>query len=314
MKVLVTGAAGFIGSHMCERLAKEGHEVVGLDAFTPYYDTRIKNANAADLKAAGVPILKLDLSSDDLTESLMGVDFVFHFAAQPGIDANTPFDDYLRNNVVATNRLLDASEKVKIKGFVNIATSSVYGKFANSEETAETRPTSNYGVTKLTAEQLVMARQRDKGFPALSLRIFSVYGERERPDKLVSKLVASIMNGKAFPLFQNAPQMVRSYTYVSDIIDGCMAALGNFDASVGEIFNIGTDVTHTTAECIELVQQIVGTKSQFKMMPPRAGDQQETSAQIGKARKLLGYEPKVGLREGLEKQIAWLQKHRDIFV
>lgn len=314
MKVLVTGAAGFIGSHMCERLVREGHDVIGLDAFTPYYDVRIKEANASDLTAVNVPVLRLDLSSDDLAPALSGIERVFHFAGQPGIDAGTSFDEYLRNNIIATNRLLDASEKAGVRGFVNIATSSVYGKFASSEETAEAKPTSYYGVTKLAAEQLVLARQRDKGFPALSLRIFSVYGERERPDKLVTKLASAIMSETTFPLFENAPHMVRSYSYVGDIVDGCMAAFNNLDASVGEIFNIGTDVTHTTAECIELVEEILGSKAKIETMPPRPGDQQETSAQIGKARRMLSYTPKTTLREGLQKQIAWLQKHTDILL
>ena len=314
MKVLVTGAAGFIGSHMSERLANIGHEVVGLDAFTGYYDPRIKDANASDLKAAGVKLLKLDLASDDLGPVLDGIDVVFHFAAQPGISTGTPFNDYLHNNIIATQKLLDASEKANVKGFVNIATSSVYGKFASGDENTEPRPTSNYGVTKLAAEQLVMARQRDKGFPATSLRIFSVYGERERPDKLVMKLATAILKDESFPLFENAPHMVRSYTYVSDIVDGCIAVLEKLDACKGEIINIGTDKTHTTAECIELVQDILGKKATFDMKPPRPGDQQETSAQIAKAKRLLSYKPKVDLRDGLEKEIAWFKKHQDILL
>lgn len=306
MRALVTGAAGFIGSHMCERLVREGHEVVGVDCFTDYYSRAIKDINAADVRAAGVVIHERDLAVDDLSELVQGVEAVVHFAAQPGISATVPFDHYERNNIIATKRLIDATQATgTLKGFVNIATSSIYGKHATDNEEAAPKPTSNYGVTKLAAEQLVLARQRDQGFPGLSIRPFSVCGERERPEKLYHKLAAAILNDEEFPLFEGSRNHIRSFTYVGDIVDGCMLALNKLDVAVGEIFNIGTDKTNTVDEGLEIIQDIIGKKAKFKMLPRRPGDQQETAADIEKARRILGYEPKTSFREALEREVAW---------
>ncbi|MEM7030921.1 MAG: NAD-dependent epimerase/dehydratase family protein [Chloroflexota bacterium] len=309
MKILVTGVAGFIGSHLSERLASLGHEVVGIDCFTDYYDRALKNLNAEDVTAKNIPIHEVNLASDDLTEVLDGVEFVYHLAGQPGISASTPFDHYVANNIIATQQLLDACQQVSaLKCFVNIATSSVYGKDATSPETVPPEPTSVYGVTKLAAEQLVLARQREVDFPACSLRIFSVYGPRERPEKLYPKLIGSIINDKPFPLFEGSESHSRSYTFVGDIIDGFVAALHNYDKIIGEIINLGTDEERTTAEGIEIVENLLGKKANKQLVPKRPGDQLRTCANIEKAGRLLGYEPSTTLQDGLAAEVSWFKE------
>ena len=306
MKILVTGAAGFIGSHLAERLVALGHEVIGLDAFTDYYSIEQTEMNAADVEQAGARMLRLDLASDDLSEAVEGVHAIYHSAAQPGISDNVSFEDYLRNNVLATRALVEAARvQSTLKLFVNIATSSVYGRHATDCEETAPKPTSHYGVTKLAAEQLVLACQREKGFPACSLRLFSVYGERERPDKLYTLLIRAIMENREFPLYEGSEHHTRSFTYVGDIVDGFVAALKHADRIQGEILNIGSDIEISTGEGIRLVEELMERPARLRRMPPRAGDQLKTHANIEKARRLLGYQPKVTPREGLRAQINW---------
>ncbi|MCX7047349.1 MAG: NAD-dependent epimerase/dehydratase family protein, partial [Candidatus Sumerlaeota bacterium] len=215
MKILVTGAAGFIGSHLAERLCDLGHEAVGLDCFTPYYARPLKEANAADVRARGAQLLEVDLAEDDLDAACDGAEVIYHFAAQPGISDKTPYESYARNNMTATWRLLEAARKAGgVRCFVNISTSSVYGFHATDSEETAPKPTSFYGVTKLAAEQLALAYHRDKGLPACSLRLFSVYGERERPEKLYPKLIRSILENAPFPLYEGSEKHSRSFTYV----------------------------------------------------------------------------------------------------
>lgn len=306
MRVLVTGAAGFIGSHLCERLCALGHEVIGLDCFTPYYARALKDLNAQDVRDAGASLLALDLAQDDLTAAIDGVQVVFHLAAQPGISEHVSFWEYERNNVQATHRLLEAARRgADLILFVNVGTSSVYGEDATHDETTVTEPTSYYGVTKLAAEQLALALYRDHGFPACSLRLFSVYGPRERPEKLYPKLIRAILEDREFPLFEGSGEHLRSFTYVGDIIDGFCAVLSRPDVAQGEIFNLGTDAVATTQTAIALVEEIVGKKARIVMRPRRSGDQLRTHADIGKARRLLGYAPHTQLREGLSHAVAW---------
>lgn len=310
MKILVTGAAGFIGSHLSERLALLGHQVRGVDCFTDYYSRALKALNAGQVRARGAELLTLDLAQDDLQPAIDGVEFVYHVAAQPGISTTTTFETYLRNNVVATHRLLLAAQQSPaFRGFLNISTSSVYGSDATGNEAAETRPTSYYGVTKLAAEQLVLALARDRGLPVCSLRLFSVYGPRERPEKLYPRLIAAILQGLEFPLFQGSEAHVRSFTYVDDVVDGLVAALDRFDLCAGEILNIGSDRSITTGEGIRIVEQIIGTPARIVTRPRRPGDQWRTHANIDKARRLLDYEPATIPLEGLAREVAWYRDH-----
>ena len=306
MKILVTGAAGFIGSHLAERLVTFGHTVRGVDCYTPYYARALKELNATALRAVGVPVLPLDLAIDDLREAVQDVDAIYHPAAQPGISASTSFDDYLRNNVIATQRLLEAVRARTTPPFiVNIATSSIYGADATGPETAEPQPTSHYGVTKLAAEQLVLAEARDRGLPACSLRLFSVYGPRERPEKLYPMLMRAILEERPFPLYEGSESHERSYTYVGDIVDGLVAALAQRERCQGEILNIGTDQVMTTGEGIRIIEELLGRKAIITRQPKRPGDQLRTHANIAKARRLLGYDPRTTPREGLAHEVAW---------
>lgn len=310
MNILVTGAAGFIGSHLAERLIDLGHSVQGLDCFTNYYARALKELNASQVKDKGVVFLPLDLAEDDLSAVVNDVEIVYHVAAQPGISATTTFETYVRNNITATHRLLEAvKQSPSFRGFINISTSSVYGADASGDETTEPKPTSYYGVTKLAAEQLALAYTRDQGSPACSLRLFSVYGPRERPDKLYSKLIRCILEDREFPLCEGSEHHLRSYTYIGDAIDGLVAALDNFDRCIGEIFNIGTDVTLTTEEGIRTVEEVIGKPARKIMAPRRPGDQSKTHANIEKARWLLGYDPTTTLREGVEKTVEWYKQH-----
>ena len=310
MNILVTGAAGFIGSHLAERLTVLGHTVRGLDCLTDYYDRSLKERNVDALRSKGVTFLPLDLAIDDLVKAVEDVEFIYHPAAQPGISITVTFETYARNNITATYRLIEAVKgSSSLRGFVNISTSSVYGAVATGSEESEPKPTSYYGVTKLAAEQLVLAYARDQGFPACSLRLFSVYGPRERPDKLYPKLIRGLLEDKPVPLFEGCEQHRRSYTYVSDIVDGLVAVLDKWDRCVGEIFNIGTDTSITTGEGIKIVEEIVGRRVKVDRKPMRAGDQKETRAHIEKARRILGYNPTTTPREGLERTVEWYRQN-----
>jgi UDP-glucuronate 4-epimerase len=310
MNILVTGAAGFIGSHLSERLAALGHRVRGIDCLTDYYTRELKALNVRQVKEAGVEFLPLDLAEDDLSPAVRDVEVVYHLAAQPGISATTGFDTYLRNNFIATYRLAEAlRESPALRGFINISTSSVYGADATGDETTEPRPTSYYGVTKLAAEQLVLSYARDRGFPACSMRLFSVYGPRERPEKLYPYLIGCILEDREFSLYAGSEQHLRSYTYVGDSVEGLVSALDNFDRCAGEIFNIGTDAAITTGEGIKIVEDIIGKPAKLAIRPKRPGDQLRTHANIEKARRLLGYHPTTAPAQGLAKEVAWYRQH-----
>ena len=252
----------------------------------------------------------MDLRKDDLNDIITeDLDYIFHFAAQPGISASSSFDDYLSNNFIGTQRLLDAIEKIVSKPFfVNIATSSVYGLEATLTEDQAPLPASWYGVTKLAAEQLVLAYSRRQMLQACSLRLYSVYGPRERPDKLYTRLIDCGLNDKVFPLYEGSEAHLRSFTYVQDIIDGIVSVIGREAICNGEIFNLGTEEENTTATGISTVEEILQKKIKIENKPARPGDQSRTKANIDKARKLLNYNPSTSLKEGLEAQVKWFKE------
>ena len=306
MKILVTGAAGFIGSHLAERLADAGHSVCGLDCLTDNYSREIKELNIGDLKKRGIRVLRLDLAADDLRTAVRDVEVVYHLAAQPGLSDATPFGTFERNNVIATFRLLESVRaSAALRFFVNISTSSVYGANATGDETSEPRPTSFYGVTKLAAEQLVLAASRERGLPACSMRLFSVYGPRERPEKLYPRLIRAILEGTEFPLFDGSEHHLRSFTFVGDIVDGLVSPLAGSDRCAGQIFNIGCDTAITTGEGIRIIEKIIGTPARIFKLPRRPGDQLTTHANIGKARLALQYDPRTPLEVGLAREVEW---------
>lgn len=309
MRVLVTGAAGFIGSHLCERLLAAGDEVTGVDSFDPYYGGEFKRFTAKQLINKGLAFIQADLTEPGYESLAHDAEVVFHLAAQPGNSAGITFETYLRNNVVATQQLLEACAVAHgLRMFVNVATSSIYGAHATGPETTAPEPVSHYGVTKLAAEQLVLAKARDAGFPACSLRLFSVYGERERPDKLYPKLLRALADGTEVPLYEGAEAHIRSYTYVGDIVDGLLLAADRPAAAQAQVFNLGTDEAITTGEGIRLVEELWGARVRVRRLPPRPGEQAATAAHIAKARSLLGYAPRTTPREGLARMVDWYRR------
>ncbi len=307
MKILVTGAAGFIGSHTSECLQEMGHEVVGVDNFNPYYNVELKQLNAKTISDKGVTIITHDLRTNNLSEILpLDIDYIFHFSAQPGISTTSTFEDYFSNNIIATKNLIDfAMQCSNLKLFVNIGTSSIYGLEATFPEDIAPKPASHYGVTKLAAEQLVLQKSREQQFKSCSLRLYSVIGPRERPEKMYTKLIACAFNNEAFPLFEGSDTHLRSFTYVGDIVDGIVSVINNETVVDGEIINLGTEVEHTTQEGIEAVEAILNKKIKINIIPKRAGDQLRTKANIDKARRLLNYNPQTTLLEGVRYQVNW---------
>jgi nucleoside-diphosphate-sugar epimerase len=310
MRILVTGAAGFIASHLCEKLVSLGHEVIGLDNFNDYYSVSLKEMNAKDLESIGVQFYRIDLNDDLASLFEKPYDYIYHLAAQPGISSETTLEEYVENNIFATQNLLDAVllYNKELKSFINIATSSVYGIEATVNETVPPAPVSFYGSTKLAAEQLVLGLQRLNKLHACSIRLYSVYGPRERPEKLYTKLIESLFNGIPFPLFEGSLIHERSFTYVGDIVEGLVAIIGNENVVDGEIINLGTDEVNTTQEGINVVENIMNKRLIVDQKPARKGDQQRTAAVIDKAKKLLSYSPKVSIKQGLEAQVKWYKE------
>ena len=311
MTILVTGAAGFIGSHTAERFLSLGHKVICIDNFNEYYDVELKHKNALAVKEGGGEFVVMDLREEKAFEQLpKEIDYIFHFAAQPGISSTSTFEDYFTNNVIATKNLIDYALTINnLKLFVNIGTSSIYGLEATFSEDIAPKPASHYGVTKLAAEQLVLQKSREKQMKACSLRLYSVIGPRERPEKMYTKLIANGLHGKAFPLYEGSDVHLRSFTYVGDIVDGIVSVITNEDEVDGEVINLGTEVEHTTQEGIDTVAKVLGIDIKVEVVPKRAGDQFRTKANIDKARRLLNYDPTTSLLDSVRSQVIWYKEN-----
>jgi nucleoside-diphosphate-sugar epimerase len=306
MRCLVTGAAGFIGSHLCDCLLEAGHEVVGADALIPYYAPAIKEGNlvgARDRRAFSFH--RLDLRHDPLEAALDGADVVFHLAAMPGLPKSwTDFDLYESCNVTATHRLLDAVRRLPaLRRFVYASTSSVYGRFATGDETLPTRPISPYGVTKLAAEHLCRAYAEEFGLPLVVLRYFSVYGPRQRPDMGYHRFVRALLADEEVPVYGDGEQ-VRGNTYIDDCVKATVAAVG---AAVGEVYNVGGGEAVSVWEVLRKLEAITERKARISRKPARPGDQRYTCADTTKLQRHLSWSPRTRLDEGLARQVAWQQ-------
>lgn len=305
---LVTGAAGFVGSHLCEQLLARGHRVTGLDAFIPYYPRALKERNLAGLRdQPGFRFVELDLRTAELDPHLDSVEVVFHLAAMAGLLRSwQEFDAYMTCNILATQRLLDAAARRHTPHLIQISTSSVYGRFATGDEDAPLAPISPYGITKLAAEHLCRAYAANTGLPVTILRLFSVYGPRQRPDMGYNIFIRAILDGALITVDGDGTDS-RSNTYVRDCVEGIILAAEHRAQSAGQTFNLGGGEEVTVNQVLALLQDLTGKSANIAHGPPRPGDQRRTVADIAKARRLLGYNPAVSVRDGLAAQLAWQQ-------
>jgi nucleoside-diphosphate-sugar epimerase len=318
---LVTGAAGFVGSHLSERLIAQGYDVVGVDCFTDYYERSIKEQNLERLlteeRFTFLPsdLLDLDLHgllSGTIASSADGskprVDFIFHLAAQAGVRASwgRSFEIYTRNNILATQRLLEAAREVPPTKFVYASSSSVYGD-AESYPTSEDftpHPISPYGVSKLAGEHLCMLYWRNYRVPTAALRYFTVYGPRQRPDMGFHRFIRAILHDDEIEVYGDGEQ-TRDFTYVDDAVQGTVAAALAEDC--GQVFNIGGGSRVTVNRVIRSLESILQRKAKINYIAEQKGDVRHTSADISKAARSLRYQPRVPLDEGLAREAAWLQ-------
>ena len=304
MRCLVTGAAGFIGSHLSERLLDEGHEVIGLDMFHSYYPRPRKEQNLAGLRGrARFELLEMDLRRDDLSPALDGVETVFHEAAMPGLERCWGwFEEYLSCNVLATQRLLEAARLARPRVFVHASTSSVYGRISRCAEDALTRTASPYGATKLCAESLATAYHESFGLAVVVLRYFSVYGPRQRPDMGYAIFADRVLRGEPITIFGDGEQ-TRGNTFVADCVDATVRAAER--GRPGEVYNVGGGEARSANWVVETIQRIVGRPVEITHGPERAGEQREALADTRKARRELGWEPRTSLEDGLRAQVEW---------
>lgn len=303
MKALVTGCAGFIGSHLTDRLLSQGYKVTGIDSFTDYYSRKLKDANIASaLKSDRFTMIEQDLADMDAYPE---VDYVFHLAAQAGVRASwgRTFEVYVRNNIAATQKLLEFYKDSKPKKLVFASSSSVYGdaKLPMNEESL-LKPVSPYGVTKLAAENLCYLYWKNYRLPVVSLRYFTVYGPRVRPDMAINKFVRAISTGDEIAVYGDGSQ-TRDFTYVSDIVDGNIQAAASDVA--GEVFNIGGGNRISVNDLIAHMEEAIGRKAKIRHEPAQKGDVQDTLADVYKARLKLGWKPKVPIRQGIEEYVRW---------
>ncbi|MCO5060732.1 MAG: NAD-dependent epimerase/dehydratase family protein [Kiritimatiellae bacterium] len=307
-RCMVTGAAGFIGSHLSEALTAQGVEVVGVDTFIPYYPREIKESNLQTLRTrSNFTFHELDLRTGELAPLLEGCETLFHLAAMPGLMKSwSDFSLYNTCNCDATLRLLEAARAVGLPHFIHVSTSSVYGKEATQGEDAPTQPFSPYGITKLAAENLCRAFESNFGLPITVLRYFSVYGPRQRPDMAYNILIRTLLSGGTFTMFGDGEQ-TRSNTYVSDCVRATLLAAEKREAALGQTFNVGGGEIVSLNNVIQRLEKLTGKKANIERKAPRPGDQKHTAANIDKARRLLGYNPTTPVTDGLQAEVEWLR-------
>ncbi|WIG60870.1 MAG: UDP-glucose 4-epimerase [Ktedonobacterales bacterium] len=311
MRCLVTGVAGFVGSHLAERLIADGHDVLGVDCFLDYYPRALKEANIAALRRSPrFQFIEADLNANPLDELLYDMEWVFHQAAQAGVRASwgTSFDIYTASNISATQRLLEAALTApKLARIVYASSSSVYGNadvLPVTEQTL-TRPVSPYGVSKLAGEHLCALYWQSYRVPTVALRYFTVYGPRQRPDMAFHRFGKAILTGEPITVYGDAAQ-TRDFTYISDVVEANIRAAQTPDVE-GMVFNIAGGSRVVLREVIETLATLAGREAQIDYQETARGDVRDTSADIALAQRLLGYAPQVALRDGLEQELRYLE-------
>jgi nucleoside-diphosphate-sugar epimerase len=297
MRYVVTGAAGFIGSHLLRTLLERGHDAVGWDAFTDYYDPALKEENARDL-----PVRRVDLAEDPL--DLSGVGGVFHLGGQPGVRSfGDVFPIYVRQNILASQRVFEAAAGARAR-VVLASSSSVYGDASAypTREDADPKPLSPYGITKLAAEHLAYAYGREFGLDCVALRYFTVFGPRQRPDMALARMVSRLAERRPFELYGDGTQS-RSFTYVDDVVEATILAMTG--ASPGSVYNVGGGSEVSVLEVIEALGRIAGRRLEIVQERRREGDARRTAADTSRIRGDLGWEPSTPFEDGLEAQWRW---------
>ena len=306
---VVTGAAGFIGSHLVERLLDDGWRVLGIDCFTDHYARSIKEQNlAASARHPRFTLAEADLATVDLRPLVAGADVIFHEAGQAGVRASwgSHFEIYCRHNVLATQRLLEAVKGGDLSRFVFASSGSIYGDAEPLPITEDTppRPLSPYGVTKLAGEHLCTLYGASFDVPAVRLRYFTVYGPRQRPDMAFHKFIRAMLHGEPFSLYGDGEQ-TRDFTFVGDVVDASLRAA---EAPAGSVYNIAGGSRVSVNQVIRTLEELVGRPAQVERLDRQAGDQRHTWADTSAARVALGYRPTVGLRDGLAAEVDWLRQ------
>ncbi len=310
MRFLVTGAAGFIGSQMAERLLALGHTVRGIDCFTDYYARRLKEDNLSQARQhQAFEFWEQDIMAVDPVRLLDGVEVIIHLAAQAGVRRSwgANFQIYTHNNVLTTQRLLETMKEVGGQRMVYASSSSVYGDGAElpARETAACWPVSPYGVTKLAGEHMCTLYHRNFGLDTVSLRYFTVYGPRQRPDMAFHRFIRAMLEGGQFKLFGDGEQS-RDFSYVGDVVEATLAAALTPQAK-GQVFNIGGGHRATVNQVIAQLERITGGRAKVQRLEVAKGDVRDTEADTSRARAILGYAPGFDLQQGLAAEVEWVR-------
>ncbi len=316
MRILVTGVSGFIGSHLAERLVADGHSVLGVDSFLDFYPREIKENNMkALLGKPGFEFVEGDLFDLDLGGLLSGVEGVYHQAAIAGVRTSWGgrFSEYVRNNISCTQLLLEAAKDKNLKKFVYASSSSVYGdaEAFPTREDVQLRPVSPYGVTKLAGENLATLYYKGYGVPVVSLRYFTVYGPRQRPDMAFHRFVRAAITGGGITVFGTGEQ-TRDFTFVADVVEANLRAFS--DGVSGESYNIGGGTRIKLIDAIRLIEEISGAKIRIDYKDSERGDARHTSADVSKAERDFNYSPVFGIKEGLTEHYNWLRENIDLYL